>query len=73
MGMEQRVDISDSLGRTRLFPALLVMARDTGVVVGTSFDSSVIKNNSEHCKYSTRNVNLYMINDRIGYTHDRIG
>ena len=23
--------------------------------------------------YSTRNVNLYMINDRIGYTHDRIG
>ena len=23
--------------------------------------------------YSTRNVNLYMINNRIGYTHDRIG
>ena len=23
--------------------------------------------------YSTRTVNLYMISDRIGYTHDRIG
>ena len=23
--------------------------------------------------YSARNVKLYMINDRIGYTHDRIG
>ena len=41
--MERRVDISDSLSRTRLFPALLVMARDTGVVVGTSFDPSEIK------------------------------
>ena len=41
--MERRVDISDSLSRTRLFPALLVMARDTGVVVGTSFDPSQIK------------------------------
>lgn len=36
--MDRRVDISESLSRTRLFPALLVTARDTGVVVGTSLE-----------------------------------
>ena len=41
--MERRVDISNSPRRTRLFPALLVMARDTGLVFGTSFDPSEIK------------------------------
>jgi hypothetical protein len=61
LGMECRVEISDSLSRTRLFPALLeVMERDTGVVVGTSLAPGRYISHTVFQRYALSNLHGFI-------------